>query len=522
MHWSFEERARVVLGLARGEIRLTELTTRKGLSAATVRMWVDEFIHAAPEQFDEDMHTTLVGQGLASDSVSSQQSGHIEDVAPLDLLQSLSIYRKAGHVSFFHAHGTSQLWFEGGEIVDACSGALHGAAAVYRIVGHERGHFRVDVTGQPRPRTIEEPVNALIFEAARRLDESQRLRAKAPASDEVLSGAAAALLAPDLPPDELEVATLFGPGATLGEVQERSSLGELETLRSIASLLKSDRLERTGQTRVATIPSVKERAAALRRVALEISQAAVPAIVHEPRPRSRRPLWPFASLGGLLTLVVTIALIRGGTEEPTPTVAKSTRAPSSEAPPLAVAGAPPAGSNGLAHVPTLSGSSTAMPAASADPPVADENPEPAETEPEPEPEPELIIEDDAQPTPHNRGRKRGRKAAPEATPAPVPMPVVEERPPAEEPPPEDAASLLRRARDAYGSGRAREAYRLADRSYRLQSSPKAAEVAVLAACMMKAPNKARSALNKVTLLRRSTMRTICRDQHSVRIKILPQ
>ena len=37
----------------------------------------------------------------------TQQSGRIEDVSPLDLLQSLGIYRRAGHVSFLHAHGHS-------------------------------------------------------------------------------------------------------------------------------------------------------------------------------------------------------------------------------------------------------------------------------------------------------------------------------------------------------------------------------------------------------------------------------
>jgi transcription antitermination factor NusG len=87
--------------------------------------------------------------------VRTQQSGRLEDVSPLDLLQSLGIYRRAGHVLFFHAHGQSQLWFEAGEIVDARAGALHGAAAVYRIVTHDRGSFRVEVTGEARSRVLE-------------------------------------------------------------------------------------------------------------------------------------------------------------------------------------------------------------------------------------------------------------------------------------------------------------------------------------------------------------------------------
>ncbi|MCX4247308.1 SUMF1/EgtB/PvdO family nonheme iron enzyme [Paraliomyxa miuraensis] len=269
---SLEERARLVMGLARGALRVAEIMARYAVPRETVELWVQEFVHAVSDRFDSEMLSMLRMQGMVIPEVHTQQFGRIQEVPPLDLLQSLNIYRSAGQVVFFHPHGISQLWFESrGEIIDASSGALRGEAAVYRIVTHEAGDYRVDVTGTSRPRTIERPVTALILEGARRVDEGKRLAEALPPSGHVLSSDPVAVEQAGLQHVEQQVAALLRGGATAGEVLEVSPLGELETWTILARLHGAGALASTGAMRRPEIPSAERRSSALQKASVEVS-----------------------------------------------------------------------------------------------------------------------------------------------------------------------------------------------------------------------------------------------------------
>lgn len=272
MQPTLEERAALVLGLVEGTTRLDEIMVRHGVSRPTVAVWAQELVHAAPERFDAEMLAVLRAQGLVARDVHPQQSGRIKEVQPLELLQSLSIYKSAGHVLFFHPYGHSQVWFEGGQLIDARSGALEGTAAVYRIAGHEVGDFHVEVTGESRPRTIESSGTGLVLEAARRMDETREILERLPPSGAVLEAALPPGARESLSEDQRAVLALFDQGATVGEVGERSTLGELETVQVIASLQENEALRATGEQRRPEVPSVERRVHAIERALGEVSQ----------------------------------------------------------------------------------------------------------------------------------------------------------------------------------------------------------------------------------------------------------
>ena len=363
MQWSFEERAQIVLRLARAEVRMADVMAHHGLNPATVEIWVGEFLHAARERFSAEMVAQLQAQGLIGDDVRAEQSGRIEEVQPLDLLQSLGIYRRPGHVLFFHAEGVSQLWFANGEIVDARSGALRRAAAVYRIVAHEAGDYRVEVTGREQARRIEVPASALIFEAARRLDESRRLDARLPPADVVLQTTPDILMTSETSEGLIQVAESFGHGATLGEVLERSAMGELETRTLVAELETRDLLRPTGQVRPPDVPSAERRVHALRQAELEVSRPVVTSIADglvDPglAPRQRR--WIPALAGSLAATVVTLGVVMAGSGAPDVAPAPVVETTARALPPLAVTGPPPSPCpDGMAFLPTT-GHDTAL------------------------------------------------------------------------------------------------------------------------------------------------------------------
>lgn len=335
MQWTLEERAKVVVRLARGQTRMADVMAHHGLTPPTVEIWVGEFLHAARERFDDDMAARLEALGLVRDEVRTQQSGRMEEVRPLDLLQSLGIYRRAGRVLFFHAHGTSQLWFADGKIVDAQSGALRRATAVYRIVGHDAGDFRVDVTGIPHPCHIDTSGSALLFEAARRLDEAQRLADRMPPPHVVLCTDPSVLMTPGLTEAHLQIAQAFGRGATVGEVLERSPLGELETRQRVAELEQAHLLRPTGALRPPEVPSVERRIEALRRAQLEISQPVVTSSVEvlvDPVLPPRRRRWGHMIASGVIAASGSLGMMLGSADDESEPV---------EAPPVVVVAAPP-------------------------------------------------------------------------------------------------------------------------------------------------------------------------------------
>lgn len=433
--------------------------------------------------------------------VRTQQSGRLEDVSPLDLLQSLHIYRRAGHVVLVHPHGCSRLWFEAGEIVDAESGALRGAAALYRIATHERGEFRVEVTGEARERTIERSGSAMIFEAAYRIDEGKRLRAELPAAEAVLLRLPTAVPIQGPTEEHRRVVAMLELGATLGEVLERSEVGELETLQWLADLVRAGQLGPTGSVR-SPEPPVSDALAGPPAWPMgpEPSQSFVPLPSYadhgggldEP-PAPRRRWWIHASLGAAVAVIVTLAIVASLSDSSsaatpavgTVTVIDATKAvgpdePLAPARPLAV------------------GASASVQA----------------------PVPVAAVELASAPLRSSGKRKAARSADRGASESVEAGPVVEPEPRAKATPqPENASTLLAEARRAYASGEGAKAHRLASRSHELRPSDAAAEVMTLAACQQGRPEAAAEALRAVSMLRRGSVRSTCKQEHGVKLKL---
>lgn len=436
----------------------------------------------------------------------TQQSGRLEDVSPLDLLQSLGIYRRAGHVGFVHPQGRSRLWFEAGEIIDAQSGALRGEAALYRIATHDRGAFRVEITGQEHPRTIERRGSALVFEAAHRLDEGNRLRAVLPTVDAVLTRPPAAVPISSPTEEHRRVAAMLEAGATLGEVLERSGLGELETLQWLVELSNAGQLAPTGAVRSPEPPEGDALAGPGWPIGLDdASRPFVPSPSYaghdEDEAPAKRRWWIPAAVGAAVVAVVLLMLeqSRDGSIEAT------------------------AGSTGVAPVAV-----SAREAAAPSPRLAEQDERAASHEPSlavgaaiaehggSGPDRGMPSGSAVEPLPSAAPAKLGRRSGSRSPSAPTASSRVQAERPRK---PEDARSRLAEARRAYAAGRGEAAYRLASQSQWLSPTDEAAELMVLAACLQRRVTVAAEALRAVPLLRRGSVRQRCKQEHGVRIKL---
>ena len=153
--------------------------------------------------------------------------------------------------------------------------------------------------------------------------------------------------------------------------------------------------------------------------------------------------------------------------------------------------------------------------AQADPapePIAAPDPPSEEPLAEPEPEPEPTVE---APKPE-KSTKPKTKAEPKPEPVVATKPKPEPKPepkPAAKPEPVDnrnGKQLYDAAKSAYDKGKASEAYKLALASYRKEPKPKTAELMLLAACKLGDSTKAKSAIDKVSGVRKPAMRKQCK------------
>lgn len=165
--------------------------------------------------------------------------GQLADIGVVDLVQIIEINRKSGIIHVQNRDGRrGALYFRDGLVIDAETGQLQGAEAVYRIFAWSEGSFEVEFKLIRRRDTIELSTQALLMEGMRRLDEWTRLVEAVPALDArvELDYRRLVELLPSMPNDATAILRLLAGRRTLFEVIEDSDLPDLEALGVIGRL----------------------------------------------------------------------------------------------------------------------------------------------------------------------------------------------------------------------------------------------------------------------------------------------
>jgi CheY-like chemotaxis protein len=110
---------------------------------------------------------------LSGPDKSKAFCGAIHDVGLLDYLQLLILSGKQVLLEILATNGESgQIFIDAGEVLHATCGELIGEEAFFRCVGFEGGRFENLNWQPPEKITINKPGQFLLFESARRKDES--------------------------------------------------------------------------------------------------------------------------------------------------------------------------------------------------------------------------------------------------------------------------------------------------------------------------------------------------------------
>lgn len=107
--------------------------------------------------------------------------GRLEEMSIMDLMQSLEMGQKSCALTIRRGEESGQLFFSGGQCLDARVGSIESEAAVYEAVKWRDGQFEIDFNVAPSRTTISRTTTGLLMEALRLMDEEQREAAGAEA-----------------------------------------------------------------------------------------------------------------------------------------------------------------------------------------------------------------------------------------------------------------------------------------------------------------------------------------------------
>ena len=165
-------------------------------------------------------------------------SGSLEDVAVVDLMQTIDVSGKSGIAQITSGNRHAKLYFRQGQLVDAQLGKLKGEEAVYRALTWTRGSFDVDFRPVDVPAVIESSTQALLMEGMRRVDEWGRLAEQLPPGSALLDINHDALLEclTDIPDELNGILRLIDGKKTLLDVIDASPFDDLSTLSVLSKL----------------------------------------------------------------------------------------------------------------------------------------------------------------------------------------------------------------------------------------------------------------------------------------------
>ncbi len=184
-----------------------------------------------------------LNQKRATTSARSM-AGTIDEIPLPDLLQLLSTSKKSGVLEVQGEPGLGRIYLRKGQVYYATiddSFDLEPHKAIYRMIVWESGTFELQPPDDKEfLEELNEPVEALLMEAMRQLDEIRRIQDDLPSKDAQLR-LAEPISAPlhDLATGELDLLQLVHNYKRVGTVLDKSKQPDLETYQGLLKLLNS-------------------------------------------------------------------------------------------------------------------------------------------------------------------------------------------------------------------------------------------------------------------------------------------
>lgn len=166
-------------------------------------------------------------------------SGFISEFPLFEVIQFLGMIRKKGalRISWENEEDTILLYIDNGNLLHAANHRNSGTDVFFRALEKETGYFKFSPMESPDHITIDQPLNFLLLESQRRLDELRNLSANLPPEDMSLFIASDLESVPPLNTLQWKILSMVNGRRTLKRICEKAG-DELETKKILLALMQ--------------------------------------------------------------------------------------------------------------------------------------------------------------------------------------------------------------------------------------------------------------------------------------------
>jgi hypothetical protein len=168
--------------------------------------------------------------------------GNLDDFELTDVFQLIQLGQKDGGLRIESANDVGVVYFKSGIVVHSKTNYLQGEPAIATILSWKKGRFVFTPGEETLEKTVDLPIQQVILEAARRIDELKRIQRLIPS----FNVAVQLIEEPDidvekihLQPNEWKILSFIDGTLTVRQIAHKTGVSELETARVLYGLISS-------------------------------------------------------------------------------------------------------------------------------------------------------------------------------------------------------------------------------------------------------------------------------------------
>jgi len=168
--------------------------------------------------------------------------GSLEDFELTDVFQLIQLGQKDGGLRIQAEDDVGIVYFKGGMVVHAKTNNIQGEPAIDTILSWKKGRFVFNPNEETLETTVDLPIQQVILEAARRIDEMNKIQKVIPSFDAVVK----IVEVPDagvekihLKPEEWKVLSFVDGTRAIKQIAGKANISEFETARILYGLISS-------------------------------------------------------------------------------------------------------------------------------------------------------------------------------------------------------------------------------------------------------------------------------------------
>lgn len=168
--------------------------------------------------------------------------GSLEDFELTDIFQLIQLGQKAGCLRIQTLTSVGVIYFKDGSVTHARAGQQKGERAIQEILQWSKGKFIFVPNEESTENTIGQPIQFIILEAARRIDEWQRIEKVITSMDlkvKIVEVPDAGIESINLRPEEWKILSFVDGISTIKEISVKANQSDFDTAKILFGLVSS-------------------------------------------------------------------------------------------------------------------------------------------------------------------------------------------------------------------------------------------------------------------------------------------